>query len=350
MQITGRKLLAATVTAALLLGAGTTLALAPGGEAYGDGAKTQVKQGIDAWQKGDYGGAVRTWRPIADAGNADAQFNLGQAYRLGRGVPTDLRTAQSWFEKAAQQGHEQAQANLGLALFQNGERERALPWIRKAAESGDPRAQYVLGTAMFNGDLVPQDWPRAYALMQRAAGQGMPNAATNLEQMDKIIPLAQRQQGLALARQMEEKSPAKPAPVPGSIGKANLPPANSAIQSTLAAPAPANSVPARATPAPSRAAQAAPAPRAPVRTAAAPAVRGAGWRVQLGAFSTSANAQRQWAGLRGKVGALASLQPFYVPAGAVTRLQAGALPSRAAADKVCSAAKSAGSACFPVAP
>lgn len=347
MQTKGRKLLAASAAVALLLGAGTTLAFAPGGDAYAEAAKIEVKQGIDAWQRGDHAGAVRMWRPVADAGNADAQFNLGQAYRLGRGVPTDLRTAQSWFEKAAQQGHEQAQANLGLALFQNGERERALPWIRKAADAGDPRAQYVLGTAMFNGDLVPKDWPRAYALMQRAAGQGMPNAASNLEQMDKIIPLAQRQQGLALARQMEQQAPPRPQQAPGSIGKANVPPPNSAIQSTLAAPVPKTApVP---KPAPVRTAETA-RPSAPTAVRAPIATNAAGWRVQLGAFSTSANAQRQWAGLRGKVGALASLRPFYVAAGPVTRLQAGGLPNRAAADRVCAAAKTAGSACFPVAP
>ena len=46
-----------------------------------------VKAGIDAWQKADYAAAVAIWRPLAEQGDADAQFNLGQAYRLGRGVP-----------------------------------------------------------------------------------------------------------------------------------------------------------------------------------------------------------------------------------------------------------------------
>ena len=54
--------------------------------------------------------AVRHWRPLADRGDADAQFNLGQAYKLGRGVPRNM-TSPSWYENAARQGHEQAQAN-----------------------------------------------------------------------------------------------------------------------------------------------------------------------------------------------------------------------------------------------
>ena len=345
MHISGRKFLVASATAALLVSGGLAVAAANEGAAPGDAsAAVGVKTGIDAWQAGDYPGAVRLWRPLADRGNADAQFNLGQAYRLGRGVPADLRTAQSWFEKAAQQGHEQAQANLGLILFQNGERERALPWIRKAADAGDPRAQYVLGTAMFNGDIVQKDWPRAYALMQRAAGQGMPHAVANLQQMDKLIPLPQRQQGLALAREMDRKAPPRPTQAPGAVGKATIPPSNSAMQSTIAAPAP-KAAPSAAAQMPVKAAPARPSP-----ARAMPAQARGGWRVQLGAFGNAANAQRQWQGLRGRVAALAGLQPNLVAAGAVTRLQAGPLPNRAAADRVCAAAKQAGSACFPVAP
>ncbi|TFI56651.1 hypothetical protein E2493_19060 [Sphingomonas parva] len=347
MQITGRKFLGSVAAAALLVATGSAVSYAAAGAevaAQNDAAgAASVQAGINAWQAGDYAGAVRTWRPVADRGNADAQFNLGQAYRLGRGVPADLRTAQSWFEKAAQQGHAQAQANLGLILHQNGERQRAMPWIRKAADAGDPRAQYVLGTELFNGDLLQKDWPRAYALMQLAAGQGMPFAVSNLQQMDKLIPLAQRQQGLALSREMQGKAPPRPAQVPGSVGKATVPPSNSAIQSTLPAPAPA-----KASPAPVKTAQA-PRPAAPA-PAATPAASGRGWRVQLGAFSTQANAKKQWESLRGRVGGLAGLQPALVAAGAVTRLQAGPLPSKAAADRICAAAKQAGAACFPVAP
>jgi uncharacterized protein len=346
MQITGRKFLGAVAAAALLVGTGSAFAYGAAGDAASAqadaAAAAGVKAGIDAWQAGDYTGAVRIWRPLADQGSGDAQFNLGQAYRLGRGVPADLRTAQSWFEKAAQQGHAQAQANLGLILHQNGERQRAMPWIRKAAEAGDPRAQYVLGTELFNGDLLPKDWPRAYALMQLSAGQGMPFAVSNLQQMDKLIPLQQRQQGLALSREMQGKTPARPPQAAGAVGRANVPPSNSALQSTLPAPSRTPAAPVRTAQAPK------PAPAAQPRPA--PAATGRGWRIQLGAFSSQANARKQWEGLRSRVGGLASLQPSLVSAGAVTRLQAGPLPSRAAADRVCAAAKQAGAACFPVAP
>ena len=79
-----------------------------------------VRAGIDAWQKGDTAQAVAIWRPLAEKGDADAAFNLGQAYRLGRGVNLDLAQAQTWLERAARKGHVDAQTTLGLLLFQNG--------------------------------------------------------------------------------------------------------------------------------------------------------------------------------------------------------------------------------------
>ncbi|MDE0945777.1 MAG: hypothetical protein OSA39_02875, partial [Sphingobium sp.] len=52
-------------------------------------AMADVKAGVDAWQQGDYAKAVGEWRPLALAGDPDAQFNMGQAYKLGRGVQPD---------------------------------------------------------------------------------------------------------------------------------------------------------------------------------------------------------------------------------------------------------------------
>ena len=326
MKLSNRNILAASAAlAAVLIGTG-------GAAAFAD-----VKAGIELWQAGNYAGAVKEWRALAEQGNADAQFNLGQAYKLGRGVPADLGSAQSWYEKAAAQGHGQAQANLGLILFQKGDRAKAMPWLRKAAEEGDPRAQYVLGTALFNGDLIPKDWPRAYALTQLAAAQGLPQAVANLQQMDQHIPLAERQKGLALARQIEKAAPAAKAAPAVAAAKPVKRPAQTAgvVTPTAVPPSVAAVVPAK--------------PAA--KPVAQPAVAAGGkWRVQLGAFSNPANARNAWNGLKAKAGVLGSLQPIFVPAGAVTRLQAGPLANRAAADRACASAKAAGAACFPVAP
>lgn len=314
-----------------------------------------VKEGVDAWMAGDYPKAVAEWRGPAQSGDPDAQFNLGQAYKLGRGVPIDQAIALDWYRKAAMADHEQAQATLGLTLFQSGQRDEAMTWLKKAADRGEPRAQYVVGTAYFNGDSLPKDWARAYALMTRAKAAGIGAATTSLTQMDQLIPEVQRQAGLSLAREMERteklklvdtagnstpltmRSSATPAP----IAKADVPASQPAPAQVAAAPAKA---------------PVAPVVTAPVRPASPkPALvvtptAGGGWKIQLGAFSSPAAAKTAWSAVSGATPAIRGLSPVYVAAGTFTRLQAGPLGSRAAADQACNAVKSAGTACFPVAP
>ena len=171
-------------------------------------ASADVKAGVDAWTRGEFAAAVAEWQGPAAQGDADAQFNLGQAYKLGRGVKQDLAKAEELFAKAAEQNHIQASDNYGLLLFQRGERARALAFISAAADRGDPRAQYLLGIAHFNGDIVPKDWVRAYALVSLAQQSGLPQASGALSQMDQYIPLAQRQQSVPVAQELAAQAEA----------------------------------------------------------------------------------------------------------------------------------------------
>lgn len=329
-------------------------------------AAQDVQSGIAAWQAGDYARAVAEWRPLADAGNADAQFNLGQAYRLGRGVQQNLDLAEQWFERAARQRHEQAGSALGLLLFQNGRAREAMPWLQAAAMRGDPRAQYVFGTALFNGDIVRRDLPRAYAMMSAAAAQGFPQAQTQLAEMERQLSAEDRERGRQIAVQTAQPGPqiaAVQRPVPTPPVAVPTPPRPQPRRTSPQhpeagvsyAPPPEDGPPPRET-APIRVTEQ-PAPRvvAPPSRSEPPArprptATGGGWRVQLGAFSNSANARRQWEVLRRRVAALGPLQPAYTSAGAITRLRAGPLASRAAAERLCSAVKAAGADCIPVAP
>src|SRR4029079_10897786 len=151
------------------------------------------------------------WRPLAEKGDADAAFNLGQAYRLGRGVATNLGAAQTWFERAAKKGHVDAQATLGLLLFQNGNQPEGLKWLKAAAEQGEARALLVYGTALFNGDNVTQDPILGYAYISRAAAQGLAPAKDTLAQLDKLLPVEDRKKGVAIAMAKAKTSP-PPAP------------------------------------------------------------------------------------------------------------------------------------------
>lgn len=292
-------------------------------------ACADVKTGIDAYTRGDFATAVNIWRPLAIAGDADAQYNLGQAYRLGRGVPADPQMAESWFKQAADQGHERARNAYGLTLFQNGRRQEAIPYIEESAGNNFPQSQYVFATLLFNGDMIEKDWVRSYAMMTRAAAGDVAAAKAGLEQLDKYIPLEQRQRGLRLAQVFDNAADRGADPV------------GTAIAVSPVAPSRIASVPKPSVVKPPVVAAVTPASRPPV---------GGNWRVQLGAFGNASSASALWAKLKGRVAALGPYQNYIVPAGAVTRLQAGPLPNRSAADKLCVAIRASANACLVVAP
>jgi hypothetical protein len=297
-------------------------------------AQQAVKSGIDAWQHGDYASAVAIWRPLAEKGDPDAEFDLGQAYRLGRGVPVDLALAQLWLEKAADAGHLDAQTTLGLLLFDSGNRSGAMRWLKKAAERGEPRAMLVYGTALFNGDGVPKDPLTAYAYVSRAAAQGLQPAKATLADMDQVLPVDVRQKALAMAMNQSKAAPApssapaaKPARTKAQAKPQATPKPKPPVETAVAAPAPKRTVP-----------EAPPAPKP------APVASSGGWRIQLGAFSQRGSAEALYRKLGGSLG---GHQAYYIPVGKITRLQVGPYPSREAASAACASLH--GQACFPVA-
>jgi cell division septation protein DedD len=291
------------------------LALAIGAAAMPAAAQS-VRAGIEAWQKGDTAGAVAIWRPLANKGDPDAAFNLGQAYRLGKGVPLDLAQAQGWLERAARKGHVDAQSTLGLLLFQNGNQVSAMRWLKAAAAAGEPRALLMVGTALYNGDGVPADPVTGYAYVSRAAAQGLAPAQATLADMDAVMPLEQRQKGVELAQQMAS----------AKIAPTTTTPKARAAKPTPAAPkvAVAKSVP------------------APVAVKAPAPISGK-WRIQLGAFGQHKSAEALYGKLSAKLG---GRQAYYIPVGVMVRLQAGPFESRAAAAAAC--ARLTPQPCFPV--
>jgi len=324
-----------------MLGAGL-LTMATAGAAWAQ--SNPVKNGVEAYDRGDYKTAIQDWQGPAARGDADAQFNLGQAYRLGKGVPVDKAKAEDWYRKAAEQGHFQAEDNYGRMLFEKGAYAQAAPWLEKSAARGDPRGELIYGTMLFNGDGgLQKDWPRAYALLTRASNAGLPQASQTLGEMDRYIPEAQRKQGLALARQYQ-----------ADAQRTHLPPEVTAGSTIKTTPVPPSQVAANARPGASysppaaTAKPSAPPPKPAPQPAAKPS--GGAWRVQLGAFSTEARAKSLWQTISPKVATLRGAQPYYVKAGAIVRLQAGGFASSADAAHACADVKRAGGQCLPVAP
>ncbi len=356
-------------------------------------ALADVRAGVEAWSRGDYAAAVAEWEGPAAAGDADAMFNLAQAYRLGRGVAQDAGRAEQLYARAAQGGHLQAADTYGLMLFQNGRHAEALPYVQDAARRGDPRSQYLLGIAHFNGDIVPRDWVRAYALLTLANGAGLPQAAPAIAEMDQHIAMADRQRAAGLAVDLRAEadasrnaelaaadlatgpvaevaargpatpssSPRVPQPVRTTAVSPSVAAARDAVaqarQATgtdspgaagagYAAPPPAAAASApRPAPQPVTVAVATPAPAATPRAPAPVAAASGGWKVQLGAFGVRANADRLWASVSGR-SELAGHGRLMVPTGRVTRLLADGFASQAEAQAVCTSLQRAGHDCL----
>lgn len=174
-----------------LLAAGLMASTAMPGSAQAD-----VQSGVVKYEAGNFSGAIKDWLPLASANDPNALFNLGQVYRLGRGVAKDMSAARSYYERAARLGHVSAQGNLGTLYFfaEDGalkDQEKAVSWWQEAATNGDARSQYMLGVLFFNGDVVSRDWTRAYAWMGLAASSGLPEASQAETSMLKHMTAAQ---------------------------------------------------------------------------------------------------------------------------------------------------------------
>ena len=136
-----------------------------------------------ASKQGDYEGALRLIRPLAEQGNAKAQKSLGDMYLDGHGVAPDDVEAVKWYRMAADQGYAEAQLKLGTMYYRGqgvplGDCTVAAEWYGKAAEQGNATAQYNLGAmhrrvgcGISRDDAVAAKWYRKAAEQGHAAAQ-----------------------------------------------------------------------------------------------------------------------------------------------------------------------------------
>ncbi len=121
---------------------------------------------------------------IAPHAAAEADFQRGKDFDLGRGVPQDHAKAREWYEKAARQGHANAQNNLGVlyARGEGGPRDyvKAREWYEKAAAQGHAPAQFNLAGLYASGEGGPRDYAKAREWYEKAAAQGHDSAQSNL--------------------------------------------------------------------------------------------------------------------------------------------------------------------------
>ena len=146
-------------------------------------------KGLQAAQSGDFKTALAVWTPLAEQGNAMAQFNLGHMYANGYGVPENDKTAVKWFTKAAEQELAEGQFNLGAMYdFGDGVPENdktAVKWYTLAAEQGYAIAQRYLGAMYDFGDGVPRNDKTAVKWYTLASYNGNEVARENKDKVTK---------------------------------------------------------------------------------------------------------------------------------------------------------------------
>lgn len=111
---------------------------------YANSPEQKFEQGIAAYTQGDYHTAFELWKPLAEQGDAKAQYNLAKMYDQGKGVKQDYQQAAKWSQKAAEQGYAEAQFILGTMYYQ-GEgvkrnHKQAKIWFGKACDNRNQSA------------------------------------------------------------------------------------------------------------------------------------------------------------------------------------------------------------------
>ena len=149
-----------------------------------DSAAQTFDEAMAASERGDYATAIRGFRVQAEQGNAEAQYEFGRMYDMGRGTPEDDAEAARWYRKAAEQGHVRGQYQLGasydLGVGVPADKAEAARWYRKAAEQGDAQSQYELGKMYDLGQGVPEDDTEARKWLRKAGEQGHVSALFTL--------------------------------------------------------------------------------------------------------------------------------------------------------------------------
>jgi len=169
-------------------------------------------EGATAYNNKNYAVALKEIRPLAQAGNAEAEHLLGLMYYMGRGVTQDYKAALEWHRKAALKGKADAQYVVG-AMYYTGnaviqDHKQAVVWFRRAAEQGHTQAQQVLGLMYrYHMGGVPQDNVIAYMLWNLAAANGSVNAAEQRAQVLKNMSHEQIEEGQALSSAWRANTP-----------------------------------------------------------------------------------------------------------------------------------------------
>ena len=132
------------------------------------------RQGLTAFNTGDYPTALRLWRPLAERDDPRSEAGLGFMYHRG----------------------------LGVAVDDN----EAAVWLRRAAEHGQAEGQLMLGILFYYGRGVPQSFVRAYAWCELAESDGNADATLCRDAaLESMRSDADRTEAFRLAVELRER-------------------------------------------------------------------------------------------------------------------------------------------------
>ena len=165
-----------------------------------------------AYEQKDYATAFKEFTPLAEKGNAGAQFILGKMYWDGQGVLKDPDQAIKWFKLSAAQGNADAQFYLGsFYLLPHRDIAEGVKWLRLSAEQGNQDAQWLLGKAYLQGDKeLPRDPVQAEMWLRLAAKDNLEFYENALRAAEGQMAADQIAKGKALAAAWTPKHGLRP--------------------------------------------------------------------------------------------------------------------------------------------
>lgn len=284
-----------------------------------------VDDGMIAFRRGDYAGAIQEWRPLAEAGDEQAQYYLGFVHYKGIGVSRDLSEAEKWFRMAAEQGHAFAQLSLGAI---RGEAQgapldfQAYVWFtRAAAQAADSegRRRALDTRGMVAASMTPEQFAEALRLVRQ----------WQLKQHDAPEPMP--------AEMIEEQEPANMGPSRTPRLKSGIP-ETAPLSQSKPTPLEPMSIPERK-------------PAMPTSFAVATAITG-DYFVQIASLKTIDALQKEWSRQLGAFPDLLENFRYTIEEadlgsrGSFLRLQIGPFQTRSLAKDLCEQLKARRQECF----
>lgn len=127
----------------------------------------------------NYHNAFQWFMVAARMGDPEAQYEVGNAYRKGRGIEADEEESAEWYRKAAEQGHTNATFQLGIYYKNRNDFEHALEWLKKSASKGDADSMTSIG----NTYMLMSDQDEALKWYKKAAELGDARAVNMLKML-----------------------------------------------------------------------------------------------------------------------------------------------------------------------